>query len=464
MYWENRIGGHNSTGVTEPSKTWYLAEGSTGGSFETWVLVQNPGDETADIQFTFMTPDGEREGPSDQIPPGSRRTYNVADTLPGEYSVATSVTSTKDVVAERSVYWTAYGYPLFSPGIVARLDAALDEVMSESKIPGVVAGVWTPEKGTWIRARGKADVETGEDVEFIDKFRIGSVTKTFTATVVLQLCDEGELCLDDTLDEFFPWVPDSNRITIRQLLNMTSGLFEYGDDENLNKTIAEDPHRKWSPEELVRIAISHEPYCSPGEECHYSNTNSILQGMIVEKVTGRSLKEEIRDRISVPLGLEHTTFPDTPEITGEYSHGYAYVGQDDNVPPDPSDYIDLTEYLDPSIQWAAGAMISNLEDLKTWAVALAGGELLKHSTQEERLDWVDFPDGDGTFKYGLGIMYLGGLVGHQGMVPGYQCSMFYFPQEDTTIVVLANTSGSNAPTQRLSTQIARILFPDEFPW
>jgi len=100
-----RVGGHDSVGTTEPSRTWYLAEGSTGGSFETWVLIQNPGEVAADIELTFMTPDGMREGPTDRIPPMSRRTYNVADTLPGQYSVSTRVTSNQDVVAERAMYW-----------------------------------------------------------------------------------------------------------------------------------------------------------------------------------------------------------------------------------------------------------------------------------------------------------------------------------------------------------------------
>ena len=466
VYWENRVGGHDSVGTTEPSRAWYLAEGSTGGSFETWVLVQNPGEVAADIELTFMTPDGMREGPTDRIPPMSRRTYNVADTLPGQYSVSTRVTSTEDVVAERAVYWTAYGYQPLDPGTVARLDAALDRVMSEHKVPGLVAGAWVPGEGTWLRARGEADIQTGEDIQLLDRFRIGSVTKTFTATVLLQLCDEGRLCLDDTLDQFVGWVPDSDRITIRQLLNMTSGLFNYGDDEEFNKDLAEDPHRKWSPEELVRVAISHEPYCSPGEEFYYSNTNSILQGMIIEMITGNSLSEEFDRRIFDRLDMTSSYLPDSPEMKGEYTHGYSYTGQDNDKPPDPDDYYDLTEYLDPSVVWAAGAIISNLEDLQVWAQALGKGELLDCSTQEERLDWIDVPGSEGIVKYGLGILYLGGLVGHNGQVPGYLCSMFYFPQGDATIIVLANATGPELSTyhQQLVMRIAGILFPGEVPW
>ncbi len=101
----NRIGGHNSIGSTSPSETWYLAEGSTGGTFETWVLVQNPGQDTANIQLTYMTDSGERPGPTDQIPAGNRRTYRVNDTVPDEFNVSTRVTSDKDVIAERSMYW-----------------------------------------------------------------------------------------------------------------------------------------------------------------------------------------------------------------------------------------------------------------------------------------------------------------------------------------------------------------------
>ena len=195
-----------------------------------------------------------------------------------------------------------------SPELQQELEEILDDVMSENGIPGAVIGVWVPGEGSWVEAKGLADVQTGEAMDTADKVRIGSITKTFNATVILQLVDEGRIGLDDPLRDYAPEVPGSEEITVRMLLDHTSGLFDYTSDEDFQEAVDAEPLRKWQPQELVDFAISHEPYFAPGEEWHYSNTNYILLGMIVEEVTGNLVGDEMRTRIYERLGLSNTSF------------------------------------------------------------------------------------------------------------------------------------------------------------
>lgn len=328
--------------------------------------------------------------------------------------------------------------------------------MSANDIPGAVVGIWVPGEGTLILEKGEADIGTGRAVKQTDQFRIGSNTKTFTNTVLLQLVDEGKVSLDDTLDRYFPDVPNSNNVTIRELCNMTSGLANYTDDDGLQEAMENNPFRKWEPRELVDIAISLDPYFPPGQGFHYSNTNTVLLGIIIEQVTGNDVGAEIRERIIEPLGLESTTFPTGPDMTGEYSRGY-YADEDSG------ELVDVTNAYDPSWAWTAGAMVSELTDMKTWVKALVSGELLSSSTQDERLNWTDANLEDVPLKYGLGIMSVSGLLGHAGDLPGFSSAVFYLPSKDATIVVWLNKEPGDkaAIALRLMMSIAEILFPDE---
>ena len=199
----------------------------------------------------------------------------------------------------------------------------VEQAMAENNIPGAIVGVWVPGEGTWIKAIGTADIETGRNIKITDKMRIASITKTFTATVILQLVDEWKLALNDTLDHFVPEVPNSDEITIRQLCDMTSGIFSIADDEGFDNTLANEPLKKWTHQELLDIALKHDPYFAPGEGGYYSDTNySPLLGMIIEQVTGNTVENEIQTRIIEPLELLNTSFPTGPNMTGEYSRGY----------------------------------------------------------------------------------------------------------------------------------------------
>jgi len=270
----------------------------------------------------------------------------------------------------------------FSPEIVAEFEEIIDENMVQYNSPAVIAGVWVPSQGTWIKAKGYADITTGRKVERDDYVRIGSITKTFTITVLLQLVDEGKIHLNDTLNIYFPGVQELANITVRELANMTSGLFKVDKDPNFLETFLANPFKKWTPQEILNISLGHDPYFEPGTGYRYSNVNTIIVGMIIEKVTGNKIEKEIENRIITPLNLSHTSFPTDYQIPDEHMCGYWDPNKD-------GDLQDMT-FFDPSIAWTAGAMISTLDDLHVWAEVLAEGELLEPETQQERLTWSGY--------------------------------------------------------------------------
>ena len=158
-----------------------------------------------------------------------------------------------------------------------------------------------------------------------DKFGVGSTTKSIVATVLLQLVDEGRLKLDDKVSKYISWVPNGENITIRQLLNMTSGLYNYTEDKTLLAAVAADPLKKWAPVELARAGVSGQPYFPPGEGWYYSNTNTILVGLIIEKITGKMLEDEVTTSITDRLGLKNTYFPQGPDITAPATLGVLFL-------------------------------------------------------------------------------------------------------------------------------------------
>lgn len=345
----------------------------------------------------------------------------------------------------------------FDQATVAQLELAVHEAMDAGGIPGVIAGAWVPGRGEWVAAEGLADRETGEEIEVTDRMRIGSVTKSFTATLVLVLADEGLLGLDDTLAEYFPWVENAQNITVRMLLNHTSGIVDDYESPAFLEVASVDPLYDWEPEELVRASLGTFPEAVLGETCIYSNTNYVLLGMISEQVTGMELAGAMEEYVFGPLSLDNTVLPSGPEIAGEYSHSYMAVGEDGEL-------YDMTSCIDPSITWAAGAIISTLEDVKIWAEALAAGELLEEATHEEQLQWVEMTGAEEAgigYEYGLGILKLGDFIGHNGEFSGFLASMFYLPSQGATIVVLLNCNANPVAAQDLFMRIAAILFPDD---
>jgi D-alanyl-D-alanine carboxypeptidase len=309
----------------------------------------------------------------------------------------------------------------------------IDTAMAKYRLPGVIAGIWVNDKKYWIQAKGKADISTGRDIKPYDRVRIGSITKTFVSTVLLQLVDEKKIQLDDRLDKYAPYVPNAQDITIRQLLNHTSGLYDY-EQIIFEEPTTFDPLKKWTVQELLVRGLSRNPYFAPGKGWHYSNTGYILIGMIMEQITGHTIDDEIKKRIIVPLALKNTSVPNGPDIEGEYAHGY--WDQNNNG------ILEDVSRFDPSCEWVVGTMISSLDDLSVWSDALIQGKLLSKSMHDEQMTWANTdPNDPDSLKYGLGIMKIGGMIGHTGAVPGYETAMFSIPEKKLKIIILINRFG-----------------------
>ncbi|MGH8909134.1 MAG: serine hydrolase domain-containing protein [Egibacteraceae bacterium] len=289
------------------------------------------------------------------------------------------------------------------------LRTLLDEVVAAGA-PGILARVQTGAKTLSLES-GVADLRTGAPMKPQLHFRVASITKSFVATVVLQLVGEGRLGLDDPVDRWLPsLLPQGNAVTVRQLLNHTSGLPDY-----LTGSLLQLALTGWAfrPEELVAIAVSQPPRFPPGTDWSYSNTNYIVAGLIIEKVTGQPIEEELRARIFHPLKLADTTFPNDVRIPAPHARGYWFFGD-----------IDLTTALHSSVAWAAGAIISTAADLARFYQALLGGRLLHPELLKAMKTTARDASGKDT-EFGLGLTRImipcGTMWGHFGSIPsGYQ--------------------------------------------
>ncbi|MED7949771.1 serine hydrolase domain-containing protein [Streptomyces sp. BE303] len=276
----------------------------------------------------------------------------------------------------------------------AGLRAAVEQTVADG-FPAAVAYARQGERESRTAA-GLADTATGERARPDQRFRIASNTKSFVSTVLLQLEGEGRLSLDDSVEKWLPGVVggngnDGNAITVRQLLNHTSGIHDPTDEPEFFAPYLE--RHEWgyvyTPREVIARAVRHAPsFTPPGSGWAYSNTNYLLAGLVIEAVTHHSAPSEIHRRILVPLGLRNTSFPVTdPDIRGPHLHGYDLAGRD------------VTRFS-PSYDWTAGAMISTVDDLARFHRALFGGKLLRPAQQRELLTTVKFTGGP---AYGLGV-------------------------------------------------------------
>ncbi|KFF96481.1 peptidase [Streptomyces scabiei] len=281
--------------------------------------------------------------------------------------------------------------------------------------------------GVWKATSGVGDLTTAEPRSARDHFRVGSITKTFVSTVLLQLEAEGRLSLDDKVDKWLPGVVrgkghDGRRMTLRQLLNHTSGIADYTSDKQFVKDVFlaegffENRYRTWSPRELVGIAMKHEPDFAPGADWSYSNTNYVLAGMVIEKATGNSYGHEIRARIIEPLGLRDTKVPGTvPTLPGPHSRAYSKLAET----ADGRTY-DVTKF-NPSAAGAAGGMVSDADDLNRFVSALLRGKLLPEKQLAEMKNVVPVDGERGGYGLGLITYTLScgvQLWGHSGGIHG----------------------------------------------
>ena len=270
--------------------------------------------------------------------------------------------------------------------------------------------------------------------------RIGSVTKTFTGTIIAQLAADGELNLDDPISDYVDGVPNGSAVTIRMLADMRSGVPSYTADESFQEAYFADPYTVWNPDDLLRIGIASEPLFDPGTQFNYSNTNTILLGKVIEKITEKSFQDVLQSRILTPLGLDQTSFPGaSPAFPEPHAQGFTLQSPDAT----PATPVNATDW-NPSWGWTAGVMISTTKDLLVYGRALGTGQgLLPPQAQLDRL--ASFNPAESGYGFALGCD--GGWVGHTGELPGYNTTTFYHTATDTTVVVFANSdipSGSCA--------------------
>jgi D-alanyl-D-alanine carboxypeptidase len=341
------------------------------------------------------------------------------------------------VLAAGALCATALAAAPAAPARADDLDRALGR-LTHAGAPGVVV---LARRGAHTRrlARGYADRATQRPMRAGDRFRIGSLTKTFTATVVLQLAGERKLSLDDTVERWLPGlVPGGEQITVRHLLNHTSGLFNYTGDERVLEGMLSDRRRAWSPRELVAIATAHTPAFAPGTRWAYSNTGYIVLGLMAEAADGRSLAAQLRARIFAPLKLRHTSFDSGPQIAGRYAHGYFGFPRAHDV-----------SVLNPTGAWAAGAMVSTAADVGRFYRALLRGRLLRPEEMRAMTTTVPIVPGAG---FGLGIARTRTACGtawmHNGDIPGYLTSAQTSADGRRQAVVMVNTDTLTARAQR----------------
>ncbi len=323
-------------------------------------------------------------------------------------------------------------------------------------LPAVLIGVWQDGGASFVRPFGYSDLATKRALTTLDHFRIGSNTKTFVVSVILQLVQEKKLSLEDPISRFqlgIP-IPNADKITVRELCNMRSGLFEAYNTPQFAKLNMKVP-KNFQPRMLVAWAAQQRPYFSPGAGYHYSNTNYIVLGLIIEKVTNDSVGDQIRKRFLGPLRLTQTSYPQTQAMPEPWAHGYGLDPQ--------RNWEDVSNTIPVQFMGAAGEMISDMTDIKRWIKLYATGKAGGPAGYRPQTECIPFL---GNTSFGLGINCSAGWYGYTGALPGYNTADYYFPARGITIVAWITYQAEKPPEGVASVifrDIARIMTPDRVP-
>jgi CubicO group peptidase (beta-lactamase class C family) len=342
------------------------------------------------------------------------------------------------------------------------LKTMVDATARKLLIPGAVVLLRTPQ-GNFTVTYGTTKLGTTSPPAADTYFRIASNTKTMTAAVIVQLAQEGKLSFSDPVSKYVAGVPNGDHITIAELLEMRSGLYNYLESPKIATTADHDTSKVWTPAELLAIAFAHRPNFAPGADYEYSNTNYILLGLIIEKIEGETLAEAMRVRLFEPLGLRHTSLPpnNVSVLPTPYSHGYMYGSASvafTGTPPYspavkaaaragtlmPTDFTNLNT----TFGWAAGAAISTANDCATWIQALVSGRVFDARYQQRWINSLrpEDPKKPNGQRYGYGIVQLlwkkNSIYYHGGETAGYNSFIGYDPANKVTLVVWTNLTVS----------------------
>jgi D-alanyl-D-alanine carboxypeptidase len=323
----------------------------------------------------------------------------------------------------------------------AKLQRTLDEERIRWRLPGAVAAVIVEGEGEWVGASGKADLETGEAMTPETLFGIGSVTKSFVAALVLDLAEDGILSIDDPLSRWLPDYPRAKRITLRQLLNHTSGVPSMTESEAFWRAQLARPFARWSPQRTLSFATGAD--FEPGERYHYSNTGYILLGLVIEKATGSTVAEELRRRILDPLELDSLLLQGPQRAYGSRARAYRDHDHDNDRDPAPGGVTLVPSPSEATAAWTAGAMVGTAGDVARWAEALFGGRVVEPDSLRE-METLVAPS-----NYGLGIARGQApngseMWGHSGDIGGYRAEMWRVDKPRVTLVLLWNDSTAPA--------------------
>ncbi|MHB8910047.1 MAG: serine hydrolase domain-containing protein [Syntrophales bacterium] len=355
-----------------------------------------------------------------------------------------------------------------------KIDDVVEKAMNDYGVPGVILGVWQKGKGQYVRSYGKARIEKDSPIPMQDGYlwRAASITKTFTANVILQLVDQQKLSLNTKLSSF-EWsegLANADQITVRMLLNHTSG---YGDLENddpaFQKIRFGDPYKVWTHEEILAWGRKMVPLSAPGTLHHYSNFGYYLLGMMIESVTHNTAAQEIQTLIADKLGLKNTRLAPMTDYLGSKPHSDGYM-MADQVPPGietpVKGKIGNTTDWNTTASWTAGGVVSDVYDMKIWIESMANGSLLSPETHKHQLDdavpTTEDPDGP---KYGLGLVMSTiqsvSLRWHNGGIPGFSSFAGSTADNSLTLVIFGNmlpaANGESAFATTLSAPIIDVV-------
>lgn len=340
-----------------------------------------------------------------------------------------------------------------------KLQTQLEDWHKSGKFAGATLGVCQADGKCFGLAVGASDLQTKKPMNPHDLMLAGSVGKTFAAAVAMQLVSEKKINLDDKIEKYlgrerwFARLPNAKEITVRQLMNHTSGLVRYEFKEQFTKDLTANPDKVWKPAELLAYLFDEKAPFEAGKSWDYSDTNYIVLGMIIEKVTGRKFYDEAEKRILKPLKFKKTFPQDRRELKG-LIQGYAgannpFGGTDEMIK-------DGKFNINPQFEWTGGGMVSNAEDLARWAKLMYEGKAFDASLLPQMLDGVPAKLGRDA-KYGLGVIIrptnAGLTYGHSGFFPGYMTDMMYFPAEKISVAVQVNSS----VPQNLGKPLSRVL-------
>ncbi len=340
--------------------------------------------------------------------------------------------------------------PAQAPANRARLLATIDSLarafVADGPVAGVSVAVVKGRDTIVMSGYGYADIENEVPATASTVYRIGSITKQFTAAAIMRLVEQGKLALDDTLAKILPTAPAAwSRIALRQLLNHTSGIRSY---TNVGQRWRRRYREDMSPDTIVGLVRDDTLEFTPGTQWRYNNTGYVLLGMIIERASGRPYATYLEEEFFRPLGLTSTYYCSQRPIIKHRAQGYDRAGRE----------LVNTEYLSMTQPFSAGALCSTVGDLVAWQRALAGGRVVRASSYTAMATPERLADGKPlTYGYGLavGTFEKRRRVSHGGGINGFITDLSYYPDDSLHVVVLANTSPSNP--QRLGEQIARVV-------